>query len=121
VSHPYDANGNLQSVTDLDGGVTTFTYDANHLLLTMTDPRNDGSLINVYDANGRAVQQTDPANQITKFSYGPAATTITYPNGDQELDQVQNNAVATRVTGYGSGLASTTPCTYDHMSMGVDA
>lgn len=39
VSFTYDSAGNLTDYLDVAGGHWHFTYDANHLLLTMEDPR----------------------------------------------------------------------------------
>jgi YD repeat-containing protein len=36
-----DGQGNLTDVTDVNGGITHFAYDANHRMLTMVDPRPD--------------------------------------------------------------------------------
>jgi RHS repeat-associated protein len=118
VSYGYDSAGNLQSVTDVNSKVTTFTYDTNHLLLTIVDPRN-GILSNVYDTSGRVTQQTDPTNHLIKFSYSTGSTTITYPNGDQVLDKLQNNAVATQVNAFGTGLATSRAFAYDNTTMGL--
>ncbi len=118
VTYQYDLSGNLQSVTDINGGITTFTYDSNHLLLTMKDPRN-GVLTNVYDTSGRVTQQTDPLNNVTKFTYQSGSTRVTYPNGMQSLLVFQNNGLATRIDGYGSGLATNTAYSYDNTTMGV--
>ncbi len=118
VTYQYDLSGNLQSVTDINGGITTFTYDSNHLLLTMKDPRN-GVLTNIYDTSGRVTQQTDPMNNVTKFTYQSGSTLVTYPNGMQSLLVFQNNGLATRIDGYGSGLATNTAYSYDNTTMGV--
>jgi RHS repeat-associated protein len=118
VSYGYDSAGNLLSVTDVNSKVTSFTYDTNHLLLTIVDPRN-GVLSNVYDTSGRVTQQTDPTNHVIQFGYGTGSTTITYPNGDRVMAKLQNNAVATQVNAYGTGLATSRAFAYDNTTMGL--
>lgn len=76
--------------------LTGFGYDANHLLLTVTDP-NQGLTTNVYDGSGRVTQQTDPANLVTHFAYagdnysaGGGTTTITDPHGSITVENFAN-------------------------------
>ncbi len=42
-----------ECLPDPAGGVTRYTYDGNHRVLTITDPRNITCLTNTYDASGR--------------------------------------------------------------------
>ncbi len=57
--------GNRISMTDPDGGVTTYTYDALNRLISLTDPKG-GVTTFTYDALGRR-------------------TSITYPNGTKAI------------------------------------
>lgn len=118
VQYAYDANGNLQTVVDLNGQTTTYSSDPNHFLLTITDPRQ-ATLTNVFDTSGRVTQQTDQLNRVTKYVYGPTSTTVTYPDGNQSLEIYQNGGLATRIDGYGTGLATNTAFTYDSTSLSV--
>ena len=43
-------------------GNTHFAYDANHLMLTMQDPRQ-GVVTNHYDSSNRVDRQTDPISR----------------------------------------------------------
>jgi RHS repeat-associated protein len=85
VSYTYNAAGDLETVTDLHGGVTTYGYDAQHQLLTITNAGNlpgVPALTNTY-TNGRVTQQIDAAGLITTLAYvtdpatGEQVTTIT--------------------------------------------
>jgi YD repeat-containing protein len=48
-------------VTDRASRTTTFTYDANHNLLSTTDPLGNTGVGAEYDASGRLVAVTDAA------------------------------------------------------------
>jgi RHS repeat-associated protein len=88
----YSPAGDLSTVTDPLGHVTSYTYDFEHRLLTTTDPLNNvttrtyddvGNLQTItrpdngvttfaYDAMHRATQKTNPMNQVTTFGYDAA-------------------------------------------------
>jgi RHS repeat-associated protein len=80
VSFGYDSGGNLQTATDVGGQRTGFSYDANHQLEYIYDPRG-GVLHNTYEAvtpaTGRVVSQTDPENRTTGLYYSAAPGTGT--------------------------------------------
>ncbi|MFZ2631084.1 MAG: RHS repeat-associated core domain-containing protein [Desulfosalsimonadaceae bacterium] len=59
VSYGYSAN-NLTTVTDPEGKIWRQTYDTNHRLLTLKNPRNITTVTNVYDTFGRVQKQTVP-------------------------------------------------------------
>jgi YD repeat-containing protein len=95
----YDANGNLLSITDLNGQITTFAYSTAStpasiapsagLLITVTDPRGralsftynaqaniatatlpDGSQLRyAYDGNGNLTAVTHPDNTVKQYVY----------------------------------------------------
>ena len=52
VSYTYDENGDLTSVTDVSGNVTTFKY-TDHYLEEIIDPRGVRVSKNIYDDDGR--------------------------------------------------------------------
>lgn len=86
-----DGNGNLTDAYDVANGHWQFSYDANHLLLAMTDPVHLGQptparVANVYDGSARVTSQTDQMSRKTSFFYtdngdGSQTTTITDPRG----------------------------------------
>ena len=91
MTNTYDATGDLTGSTDVDGHTWSFTYDANHLMLSMTDPRS-GTVDNTYDAEGQIATQTDQAGRTTSYAYSGdnfsasgGTTTITDPRGLSEM------------------------------------
>ncbi len=69
VQYAYDAGGRLAQVTDANGGVTKYTYDAFNEMLTIQDPRGIVYLTNQYDSSGRVVKQTQADNSVFQFAY----------------------------------------------------
>jgi len=89
VSFTYDGNAELQTVTDVGGGVTAYGYD-NNLLTTIREPEG-GLWRNAYDSDGRVLLQTDPLGRQSVFGYaddsatagaGSQTTTICQPAVD---------------------------------------
>ena len=58
VSYTYDENGDLTSVTDVSGNVTTFKY-TDHYLEEIIDPRGVRVSKNIYDDDGRLIKTID--------------------------------------------------------------
>jgi YD repeat-containing protein len=56
-------------VTDVAGGITEYTYDTYHRLLTVKVPRGIVFLTNQYDANGRVSLQTLADTGTFQFNY----------------------------------------------------
>ena len=54
MTYAYDARGDLVSFTDRENNQTTFTYNSNHGLLTLKDPRGIQPFRNEYDDGGPA-------------------------------------------------------------------
>ncbi|NOK89609.1 MAG: hypothetical protein GFH26_640189n1, partial [Chloroflexi bacterium AL-N15] len=78
VSYTYTANGDLETVTDLRGGVTTYGYDGStHLLTTVTDPLNAVQVTNTYDLtapNRPVIQQVERSGRQITYVYAETAT-----------------------------------------------
>ncbi len=68
TSYTYNLVGNLLSVADTRGNVSTMTYDTLGRKLTMHDP-DMGNWAYTYDANGNLLTQVDAKNQKLCFSY----------------------------------------------------
>ena len=75
-------NGPLAAVGSVDD-LTSFTYDAAGNMLSMTNALGQVTTYAGYDANGRPASMTDPNGVVTTFAYDPlgwiAAITIKHP------------------------------------------
>lgn len=72
VVYNYDymeSTGRLKSVTDINGGVTQYSYDSKGRMKSIIDPLGRTILTNTYDANDRVCQQTDANGDIYTFYY----------------------------------------------------
>jgi RHS repeat-associated protein len=129
VSFQYGTNSgdattylSLTQVTDVASGLTKFTYDSNHYLLTMTDP-NGGVTTNTYDANTHQVtkQQEPITTRATTFSYSGGITTITDPKGNITQDEYLNGILLSRTVGSGTALATTWTYAFDPSALALTA
>lgn len=126
VGFAYDGAGNLSDVTDVGGGVTHFTYDGSHRLLTMLDPNQAGKpnpvpVTNHYDNSGRVDWQSDFMGRTTFFDYTsiPGATKITNPKGNVTVDEFTYGLLTAETKGYGTPKAATVRISYDPSTLGA--
>jgi RHS repeat-associated protein len=93
VTYTYDGSKRLQTVTDPDGGVTTFTWNTTTNRITSVQypnqhPSGPQAVANTYDANGRVHIQTLPDSSTWQFDYTlngsgkVTATDVTDPDGN---------------------------------------
>ncbi len=127
----YDANGNQTSLTDPNGGMTTFTYDAQGNELSRTLPLGQTESFQYDDQNRQTLAFSFEGN-VTQSVYDPntgnLAQTLLYPsiaaydNGqgtpsetiNYTYDAFGNQVEAQDTVGSGSsGVTSTTTTTYD--------
>jgi YD repeat-containing protein len=65
-------------VTDPAGGVTRYSYDPTHRIVTITDPGGITFLANVYDpVTGRVTSQTQADQGVWTFAYTLSGTLVT--------------------------------------------
>lgn len=71
VSYTYDKNSNRTGMTDPEGGVTTYAYDALNRLTTLTPPSAfaSGNFGFSYDALSRRTSLNRPNGVSTEYSY----------------------------------------------------
>ncbi|HYJ87392.1 MAG TPA: RHS repeat-associated core domain-containing protein [Pyrinomonadaceae bacterium] len=81
----YDPNGDLVSYTDREQQTTTFTYNSNHHLLSITNARGVELLTNQYDASGRLIGQADAFSKSLVYDHDIAGRveTMTDRQGQQ--------------------------------------
>jgi RHS repeat-associated protein len=71
-SFDYDGKGNLTKVTEPEGSpryTTTYAWNQNGTLASMTDARNNTTTFPTYDASGFATKQVDPLGRVTEMNY----------------------------------------------------
>lgn len=66
--YTYDLNGNVKTVKDSQGRVTTLSYDALDRIISSTDPLNQTTYFE-YDAGDHVTKVTDPRGKITTYAY----------------------------------------------------
>lgn len=78
----------MKTVTDVNGGVTTYGWDSAKRLTTITDAKQQVFLTNTYDTNNRVIQQKLADGGLYKFDYvldstakKVVKTTVTDPAG----------------------------------------
>jgi RHS repeat-associated protein len=146
VTYSYDANGNLISVTDVNGGITDMAYDSSHRMTLMRMPNfhSDGALgsgpssctstptthtvNNHYDSSSRVDCQWDAKGNKTTFAYSGSpqtdaggSTIITDPVGNEVQDVYSYGLRTSTTRGYGTSLAATTSFTYDPSTLALTA
>jgi RHS repeat-associated protein len=117
TAYSYNAVGDLKTITDHNGNVTSINYDTLGRKINMQDP-DMGYWIYTYDPNGNLKTQKDPKNQTITFNYdalnrmtgrtystSAPAVTYTYdnlsiPNGRGRLYSVSNTNVTTTYNSY---------------------
>ena len=145
IQFTYDSSGDLTSVMDPDGGVTSYAYDSNHRLIEERSPRYyaAGALpaaptsctatppaditSTVYDSSGRAICQWDPDGRQTTFSWvddglgdGLVSTaTVTDPKGNVTVYSYLGGVLVSKTEGYGTTAAATWSYVYDPISAGT--
>jgi RHS repeat-associated protein len=121
VQYAYDGAGNRTSLTDRDGNITTYTYDANARLATVLQKPNPvGQPTLVYtttvgrDDNGNATHVTQGNNVVTDYGFDALDRMIsstTHPDGVTSLVTGYvldgNGNVLTKTTADGTVVTNT--------------
>lgn len=90
VGYGYDAAGRLETVTDAEGGLTTFVYDPANRITRITDAAGHVTRF-TYDAAGRVAtvtREVTGADAVTTYDYTstPGHTKVTDPNNNPLTD-----------------------------------
>jgi len=82
MTHTYDGLGRLLKNIGAASQTTTYAYDKNDNVTSITDPLN-GVTAQAYDALDRLIASTDPANGATDYAYDNQdnLTSVTDPRG----------------------------------------
>lgn len=111
--YSYDAAGNLASVTLPSVGTPlTYAYDGSQLLTRATDARGNHGALTTYYPDGRLQSLTDALGNTTSYSYSVGANTtyVTNPDGGVITSTADSNGNLLRQT---DPLGHTSAYTYD--------
>ena len=115
VRYAYSAAGDLVSVTDREGNITTFTYrsDRAHYLDSVTDPLGRTGVRADYGPDGRLSSLVNGAGEQTTISYDPNNQLVTTldPLGNSTNTEYDSRGNVVAVT---DALGGVTRTTYDN-------
>ncbi|MGH3850337.1 MAG: DUF6531 domain-containing protein, partial [Pseudonocardiaceae bacterium] len=96
----YDANGNLQSLSDRNGRTQVLTYDAIGRLSAVFDPAGR-ALTYSYDGQNRVTSIADPGARLTTITYDSNnnLSTVTYPDGGRRAYVYEDSRFPHAMTG----------------------
>ena len=83
-NYQYDSNGYLTETIAPDSATTTYSYDANTLMLASQTDANGNTTQYQYDAQGNMIQKIDALGHVTTYTYEPVfnmMTSMTDPRG----------------------------------------
>ncbi|HET6482782.1 MAG TPA: RHS repeat-associated core domain-containing protein, partial [Actinoplanes sp.] len=121
AAYTYYSDGRLETVTDANQGVTTYTYESGRLK-TIKDARGTVYVNNTYDSSGRVQTQTNPDGGVYQFVYASGFTDVTDPRGHVRRVTFNTAGFSTSDTAaLGTGSAQTATVTRDGASNRVTA
>jgi RHS repeat-associated protein len=128
VEFDYGVDGDLEFVTDVGGGVWSFTYD-DHQMVTLREPRYFGDtttspspvITNVYGTDGRVASQTDQIGRATSFDYTSIADSVkvTDPMGNVTVDRYDAGLLVEKTRGWDTPEEAAWLFTYDPATAGI--
>ncbi|MEQ9541573.1 MAG: tandem-95 repeat protein [Deltaproteobacteria bacterium] len=110
--YTYDLEGRTLTETDRLGNTTSYQYDALGRRTRVTHP--DLSFrTTTYDAIGRVLTETDERGGVTSYAYGPSTVTVTDPNSNATVRELNEDEQPWRIT---DARSNVTTLTYDFAS-----
>ena len=112
----YDTLGRVSKTIDELGFETTMTYDDNGNLLTVTDALGNVTTVNEYDEMDQLTKSTDALGNITSYTYnnlGQLIKQVENLNTDAETKYSFEYDKAGRITKTVDPLEGTSMCEYD--------
>ncbi|MFT3664492.1 RHS repeat-associated core domain-containing protein [Piscinibacter sp.] len=109
LTYGYDNNGNITSVKNARGHLTTYTYDELDRIAT-TSTGIDGATVYTYDADGNLWKVTDPRGLVTEYRYngfGDVTTQISPDTGTTTFDYDAGGRLASESRANGKVIAYT--------------
>jgi RHS repeat-associated protein len=91
VKYTYDLNGDIRTITDSLGKVTTFGYDALDRVVSSADPLNQTAHFE-YDAGDRLTKVTDTKGKVTAYAYDGFGQLWAQTSADTGTTTFQYNA-----------------------------
>lgn len=121
TSYTYLPAGNLETVTDETGLVTTMAYDGLERLISVNDPA-EGLSQRVYNAAGEIISQINGDGEIHAYEYDAVSrlTRVTDPEGFIKLFDYDSRDLTTLVTDGRDGLTSFGYDALDRMTLRTD-
>jgi YD repeat-containing protein len=81
--YSYNEFGQVLSATDPNGHTTTYAYDGQGNLVTITNAAGQATTLSNYDANGRTGRITDANGLVTELTYAPRGWLTSRKVGDE--------------------------------------
>jgi RHS repeat-associated protein len=99
-TYSYDAAGGIVDAGQVAGNATSFSYNGSHGLLSIVDPRGIAPARNEYDAAGRLVRHTDASGKTVNYTHDVdnRQEIITDRLGHQTVYEYDNRGNLLRVT-----------------------
>ncbi len=111
TTYAYDSNNNLLSITYPDGTSKSFTYDTNRNVLSVTDAA--GRTTNLtYNSQNRPTSIQDPSGGMTYFTYDANGNVSSYKDPTGALTQIQRDSKG-NITSVTDPLGHTAQYGYD--------
>jgi RHS repeat-associated protein len=114
TTYSYDSNKNMTSVTDPNGSVTSYTYDSERNMTSVTDA--EGNATNyTYNAYGQVTGITDSEGKVTTYEYDGKGNLTSSTDSGGSTTQYQYDSKG-NVTSITNADNQTTTFTYDEHS-----